>query len=57
LNDPIREIESSGTIHKISFNPKYQWVGCATDYGVEIWDLMSESEKPLTTLKAEVEAK
>jgi len=47
LNEPIREIDCNGTIHKISFNPKYQWVGCATDNGIEVWDLMNEVEKPL----------
>jgi len=53
LREPIRTIEAGSTINQIQFNPKLQWVSAATENGIRVWDLASDSEKPIADLQVE----
>jgi len=53
LREPIRTIEAGSTINQIQFNPKLQWVSAATENGIRVWDLGSDSEKPIADLVCE----
>jgi len=53
LREPIRTIEAGSTINQIQFNPKLQWVSAATENGIRVWDLGSDSEKPIADLTVE----
>jgi len=52
-NEEFRELKSGSSVNKVCFNPKMQWVAAATDTGVKIFDLNTESESPFADIYVE----
>lgn len=57
LSQPHRELNAGSQINQLAFNNKLQWLAAATEDGVKIWDLMSDSDECLDELTHESTSK
>lgn len=53
MNEYTVEFHTDSQINQLVFNPKRQWIAVATNEGIKIWDLMSNSKSPIANLKVE----
>jgi guanine nucleotide-binding protein subunit beta-2-like 1 protein len=51
LKTPKTELKCESQINALSFNTLYQWLAAATDTGVKIWDLATDSKNLFAQIK------
>lgn len=53
MAEQTREFENDSQVTQLAFNPKYQWIAAATEEGIKVWDLMSNTKFPIAFQKVE----
>lgn len=53
LNQEARKLQTSSPVNQVAFNPKMQWVAAATETGIKIFDLASDSDQAMEDIIVE----
>jgi guanine nucleotide-binding protein subunit beta-2-like 1 protein len=53
LKQEARKLQTNSSVNQVAFNPKMQWVAAATETGVKVFDLASESDQAMFDITAE----
>lgn len=51
MDQAAKDFSTGAVVNQVAFNPKYQWITAATENGVLVWDIMSESTAPIAELE------